>query len=74
MDRIDEEVRSARKAYDEIEPEFIGQHELALRFWSRLINNSGAVVALASAGFGGQAAIVHRLSIENFAFMYALAN
>lgn len=74
MDRIDEEVRAALKAYNEIAPEFIAQHELALRFWSRLINNSGAVLALASAGFGSQAATVHRVSIEHFAFMYALAN
>ena len=73
LDRMNEEVRASLRTYAEYAPQAEERHEFALRFWMRLIRNSGSVVALAAAGMGSQAAIVHRVSLEHFAIMYALA-
>lgn len=73
LDEVNKAVREARELFKEIGPKASDDHDMALQFWAKLISNSAAVAALASAHYGSQAAIVHRVSIEHFAYMYGLA-
>lgn len=74
LDRADEIVRKAEATFKELAPKVGQDQELALQFWAKLIANSKAVVSLASVQYGSPAAVVHRVSIEHFAYMYGLAS
>lgn len=73
IDRANEVVLTSQALLDELEPRVAEDELMALQFWAKLIRNSRAVIALVEARYGSQAAIVHRVSIEHFAYMYGLA-
>jgi len=72
LDKTNNAIRAAEAHYQKVAPTAPQELALALQFWSKLINNSKAAVAMAQAGFGSQSAAIHRLSIEYFAFMNSL--
>ncbi|CAD0363741.1 hypothetical protein CFBP498_49340 (plasmid) [Xanthomonas hortorum pv. vitians] len=74
LDKADLVVRKAEAQFKELAPQVGEDQELALQFWAKLIANSKVVVSLASAHHGSPAAMVHRVSIEHFAYMYGLVN
>jgi len=74
LDKADGVVRKAEAQFKELAPQVGEDQQLALQFWAKLIANSKAVVSLASAHYGSPAAMVHRVSIEHFAYMYGLVN
>lgn len=67
-------IERAQQQYKAIAPVVGDKQRYALAFWRRVLNNSSAVAALAHTGFGAQSVAMHRLTIEHFAYMYALLN
>jgi len=72
LDQADEAVRATQKLYEDLSPSVFPGKRYAAGFWAKLIGNSKVVVILATAGYASQAAAVHRISIEHFAYMYSL--
>lgn len=72
LDQADEAVRATQRLYKELSPSISPARRYAAGFWAKLIENSEVVVILATAGYASQAAAVHRICIEHFAYMYSL--
>ena len=74
LDKADLLLAGAEAKFKELAPKVAQDQQLALQFWAKLIANSKAVVSLVQTDYGSPAAMVHRVSIEHFAYMYGLVN
>lgn len=72
LDKTNDAIRASEALHHKLAPAMSKELALASQFWAKLISNSKSAAVLIRAGFASQAAVIHRLSIEHFAFMQAL--